>query len=225
MWVKICANTCVEDALKAAELGADAVGFVFAPSKRQVTVAQVAAITRELPPGVERVGVFGAGSVEEIALAVEEAGLNAVQMHGGLDLPFADRLGRRLGPSVEIIETMHWNVEEDAASSAQVFMQMAAVAANPAKYRVLVDAKVGTVSGGTGKTFNWGKARSVMTSQPELRVIVAGGLDPENVAEAIRVLQPWGVDVASGVEREPGRKDFDKLKRFIENARGEVSLL
>ncbi len=223
MWVKICANTCVEDALKAAELGADAVGFVFAPSKRQVTPAQVSQITPEIPKGVETVGVFGAGSVEEIALAVEEAGLTAVQMHGGLDLEFADKLSRRLGPSVQIIETMHWNVEEDAASSAQVFMQMAAAATSPAKYRVLVDTKVGSsASGGTGKTFNWNKARSVLASQPELRVIVAGGLDPDNVAEAIRVLQAWGVDVASGVEREPGRKDFDKLKRFIENARGAV---
>lgn len=223
MWVKICANTCVEDALKAAELGADAVGFVFAPSKRRVTPAEVAPITRALPRHLETVGVFAVGSVEEIALAVEESGLTAVQMHGGLDLEFAGRLGRRLGPSIQIIETMHWNVEEDAASSAQVFKQMAAVAANPAKYRVLVDTKVGSsASGGTGKTFNWNKARSVLTSQPELRVIVAGGLDPDNVAEAIRVLRPWGVDVASGVEREPGRKDFDKLKRFIENARGAV---
>ena len=74
-------------------------------------------------------------------------------------------------------------------------------------------------AGGTGRSFNWVKARSVLSSQPELRVIVAGGLDPENVGEAIRVLGPWGVDVASGVESEPGRKDFDKLKRFIENAR------
>ena len=222
MWVKICANTCVEDALKAAELGADAVGFVFAPSKRRVTAEQVGLITRELPRTVERVGVFGAVSVEEIALAVEEAGLDAVQMHGGLDLNFADKLARRLGPSISIIETMHWSVEQDAASSAKVFMQMAEVASHPAKYRVLVDAKVGSESGGTGKTFNWNKARSVLTSQPELRVIVAGGLNPENVADAIKVLRPWGVDVASGVEREPGRKDFDKLKRFIENARGAV---
>src|ERR1019366_1669478 len=130
MWVKICANTCVEDALKAAELGADAVGFVFAPSKRRVTPAEVATITRELPRHLETVGVFGAGSVEEIALAVEEAGLTAVQMHGGLDLEFADRLGRRLGPSIQIVETMHWNVDEDAGSAAQVFKQMAAVAAN-----------------------------------------------------------------------------------------------
>ena len=222
MWVKICANTCVEDALRAAELGADAVGFVFAPSKRRVTPEQAGLITRELPRTVERVGVFGAISVEEIALAVDEAGLDAVQLHGGLDLDFADKLGQRLGPAISIITTMHWSVEQDASSSAQVFMQMALLAAHPAKYRVLVDAKVGSESGGTGKTFSWSKSRSVLASQPEMRVIVAGGLDPENVATAINVLKPWGVDVASGVEREAGRKDFDKLKRFIENARGGV---
>lgn len=223
MWVKICANTCLEDALKACELGADAVGFVFAPSKRQVTPAQVALITHELPRDIERVGVFAAGSVEEIALAAEEAGLNAVQMHGGVDLNFADRLGRRLGPQFQIIETMHWTIDQDAASSAQVFAQMAEVVAHPTNYRVLVDAKVGnSPSGGTGRSFNWSKARSILTSQPDLRVIVAGGLDPDNVADAIRTLKPWGVDVASGVEREPGRKDLEKLRSFIENARGAV---
>lgn len=223
MWVKICANTCVEDALKAVEFGADAVGFVFATSKRQVTPEKVGEITRVLPSHVERVGVFGASSIEEIARAVEVAGLDAVQMHGGIDLHFADLLGRRLGPSIQIIETMHWSVEDHATTPAQVFTQLAQVVSHPVKYRVLADAKVGSSPlGGTGKTFNWSKARSVLTSQPELRLIVAGGLDPDNVAEAIRVLQPWGVDVASGVEQEPGRKDFDKLKRFIENARGAV---
>ena len=222
MWVKICANTCVEDALRAAELGADAVGFVFAPSKRRVTSEQAGLITRELPRTVERVGVFGAISVEEIARAVDEAGLDTVQLHGGLDLEFADKLGRRLGPAISIIATMQWSVEQESSSSAQVFRQMAMLAAHPAKYRVLVDAKVGSESGGTGKTFDWHKARSVLASQPEMRVIVAGGLNPENVASAIKVLEPWGVDVASGVEREVGRKDFDKLKRFIENARGGV---
>jgi len=200
------------------------VGIVFAPSRRRVTAAEVAPITRELPRHVERVGVFAAGSMEAIALAVEEAGLDAVQIHGGVDLQFAERLGRRLGPAIRIIETLHWSVGQDAASSARVFREMAAVAAHPAQYRVLVDAKVGdSTAGGTGRSFNWAKARSVLSSQPELRVIVAGGLDPDNVAEAIQVLRPWGVDVASGVESEPGRKDFGKLKRFIENARGAVS--
>jgi phosphoribosylanthranilate isomerase len=221
MWIKICANTCAEDALKAVEFGADAVGFVFAPSSRRVTVSQVAAISALLPAGVERVGVFGAGSVEAIGDAVEEAGLTAAQLHGGVDLDFARRLGERLGPGVSIIETLHWTVGDDADSALKVRAQMASVATDKAGYRILVDAGVGaSPSGGTGTTFDWESAREVLSSQPALRVIVAGGLRPENVAEAIRVLRPWGVDVASGVERAPGRKDFTKLKSFIENARG-----
>jgi phosphoribosylanthranilate isomerase len=223
MWVKICANTCAEDALKAAELGADAVGFVFAPSKRQVTAEQVRAISAVLPVDVERVGVFGGGTVDEIAAVVERSGLTAVQMHGGVNLAFAERLAARMGPEIAIIETLHWSVDEDAASAARVRAQMQAVVEDGAKYRVLVDAKVGASPlGGTGRTFTWEHAKDVLTSQPALRVIVAGGLRPDNVAEAIRVLRPWGVDVASGVEREPGRKDFAKLKAFIENARGAV---
>jgi len=223
MWVKICANTCLEDALKAAELGADAVGFVFAPSKRQVTAAQVKTITAELPVGVERVGVFGAGRVDDIAGAAREAGLTAVQMHGGVDLEFATELGMRLGPGIGIIETAAWSVEDNEVSRMRVLAQMAAVAGASMPYRMLIDSKVGSSAmGGTGKTFDWASARDVLASQPSLKVIVAGGLTPDNVAEAIGVLRPWGVDVASGVEIEPGRKDFAKLKCFIENARGAV---
>src|SRR5450631_152443 len=95
MWVKICGNTNLEDAALAAELGADAVGFVFAESKRQVTAAQVAAITPHLPEGVERVGVFYSRDVEEIAATVAEAGLTAVQLHGGLDEGLIDVLARK----------------------------------------------------------------------------------------------------------------------------------
>jgi phosphoribosylanthranilate isomerase len=224
MWVKICANTCVEDALMAAELGADAVGFVFAPSKRQVTPAQVGAISVAMPTGIERVGVFATDSVEEIAAAVQEAGLTAVQLHGEMDLQFARRLARLVGPSIQMIQTLHWTVNEDgdddAESQAVVRGQLEDIAEDGGGYRVLIDAKIGTSTlGGTGRSFDWASARELIGSQA-LRMIVAGGLRPENVGEAVRILRPWGVDVASGVEREPGRKDYEKVRRFIENARG-----
>ena len=219
MWVKICANTSAEDALKAAELGADAVGFVFAPSSRRVTAAQVRPISDAMPSGVERVGVFGAATAEEIAAAVAEAQLTAVQLHGELDIELVREVRGRLGIEIGIIQTLHWSVDERAGSAERVGSQMAAVAESGLGYRVLVDAKVGSLSGGTGKTFDWESAREVLGSQPSLGVIVAGGLRPENVAEAIRVLRPWGVDVASGVEVTPGRKDFRKLAAFIEDAR------
>ncbi len=219
-WVKICANTNVDDALRAAELGADAVGFVFAPSVRRVTVAEVKLMTEALPAGVEKVGVFGVGTAEAIAEAADEAGLDAVQLHGGVDLEFARRLRKLLAAGLEIIQTVHWSVEQDGASAKRVAEQLAAIKREGISGRVLVDARVGaSAGGGTGRSFDWESAREVLRSQPGLRVIVAGGLAPENVAEAIRVLGPWGVDVASGVESGPGRKDWEKLRRFIENAR------
>jgi phosphoribosylanthranilate isomerase len=176
-----------------------------------------------MPPAVERIGVFGSGSVSDIASAAEEAGLTGVQLHGGVDLEFARLLGQRLGPEIAILETVHWRVDRGPASAREVAIQLSAIAADGARYRVLADAKVGSSPmGGTGKTFDWESAREVLSSQPKLRVIVAGGLTPDNVAEAIRVLKPWGVDVASGVEREPGRKNYAKLKSFIDNARGAV---
>jgi phosphoribosylanthranilate isomerase len=216
MWVKICANTNIEDALQAVELGADAVGFVFAPSKRQVNAAQVRAITVQMPAGVELVGVFASSDAEEIADAVRASGLTAVQLHGGVDLEFARSLRSLLGEGVEIIHSVHWTVGEDDASEEAVRAQLRQL--EPGE-RVLVDAKLGGVSGGLGVSFDSERAGRVLREFPELRVIVAGGLKPETVAEAVRVLEPHGVDVASGVELSAGKKDFEKLRRFIENAR------
>lgn len=220
MWIKICANTCVEDALRAAELGADAVGFVFALSARQVTPEQVRAIAGELPAGVERIGVFVGGSADEIAAAAETAQLTGVQLHGGFEPGLAERLGERM-PRLAVIPVVHWEVgdrEESAREAAAGFDRIAGSA--PGK-RVLVDARVGRASGGLGVSFDWESARHVFEEQPGrgLQLILAGGLRPENVVDAIQTLRPWGVDVVSGVEREPGRKDFEKLRLFIENAR------
>ena len=220
MWVKICANTTAEDALKAAELGADAVGFVFAPSARRVTDAKVREISAGLPEGVERVGVFGTAGAEEIAEAARTANLTAVQLHGGFDRKLTERLRELLAPEVDIIQTVHWAVGgETEREKPGVVCQLEAIVGHAPGGRVLIDAKVGGASGGTGVAFEWSSAAGVLSAAAGLRVVVAGGLGPDNVAEAIQVLQPWGVDVASGVEREPGRKDFGKLQRFIENAR------
>jgi phosphoribosylanthranilate isomerase len=220
MWIKICANTNLDDAQLAAELGADAVGFVFAPSKRQVTAAQVASITPHLAHNVERVGVFHTQDANEIAGIAQQAGLTAIQLHGGSNPALAEELQRRFEGRIGLIQTIHWQVDADGSSAATVGRQLAQLDADGVVDRVLVDSKVGQATGGTGVTFNWDEARSVLAEAAgRLKLIVAGGLRPENVAEAIRGLEPWGVDVASGVEAMPGRKDPERLAAFIRNAR------
>ncbi len=225
-WIKICANTCAEDALQAAELGADAVGFVFAPSVRQVTPQQVREIARVLPAEVERIGVFVEAGVEEVAAVAETAGLTGVQLHGSFDARWTAELEQRM-PGLAVIPVVHWAVPGVEAAEGDEPMRQAMHALNHVAcvapgQRVLVDAKVGRVSGGLGVSFDWGSAQGVFAAQRKqgVRMVLAGGLQPENVAEAARTLRPWGVDVASGVEREPGRKDFGKLREFIEHARG-----
>lgn len=225
MWIKICANTNLDDAQLAAELGADAVGFVFAPSRRRVTAKEVALITPHLPESVERVGVFDSHCAEEIAAAVREAGLSAVQLHRGGELVLARRLNEMFEGRVQIIQTVHWVVDGGDESAKAVKQRLSAIKASGAVEQILIDSKVGQATGGTGVPFDWAAARSVLNGdEPQgedgrLKIIVAGGLRPENVAEAIRELNPWGVDVASGVERAPGRKDAEKLAGFIRNAR------
>jgi len=225
MWVKICANTCLEDALAAIDSKADALGFVFAPSPRQVDAAQVRAIISQFPTSIETVGVFTSEDLNTIAESMQQSGLHTAQLHGGFNLPLASAFRERLGPQLAIIHTTHWNVDEQAASAQRVtavIEQLAAVENSP---RLLIDAKLGTAAGGLGVSFNWQSAQPAFARAHEIgvRLILAGGLSPGNVAEAIDTLHPWGVDVASGVEREPGRKSNVLLRSFIAAANSAAS--
>lgn len=199
----------------AAELGADAVGFIFAPSMRRVTAAEVARITPHLPDGVERVGVFPAWSVEEIATAATEAGLTAVQLHGELSLDEMERLRHRFAG--EVIPVISWQVG-DEASAGRVAARLGELQSLPAIERVLIDSKVNGASGGTGVSFDWSAARGVFYASSQA-LILAGGLKPENVRAAVFDLDPWGVDVSSGVEVSPGRKDRAKVEQFLREAK------
>ena len=220
MWIKICANTNLEDAQLAAELGADAVGFVFAPSPRQVTAAEVARITPHLPEGIECVGVFPALEAQQIAGIAQQCGLTTVQLHGGVSFERLRQLDEIFNGQVSLIQTLHWQLDGDEANAAVVAQQLRQIDAEGLIGRVLIDAKVGEALGGTGVSFDWEAARATLAQAGAgLKVIVAGGLRPENVTDAIRKLNPWGVDVASGVEQSPGRKSPEKLAAFLRAAR------
>ena len=221
MWVKICANTSLEDAALAASLGADALGFVFADSRRQVTPGEVAAITPRLPASVERIGVFDRHTPREIIEIVQSSGLSGVQLHGALDLVALGALRSGLGPSASIIQTLHWSLDADPPDRiANLHRQLGDLLADGSTDRVLIDSSLGATSGGNGIAFDWGEAAEVLRPvSKRLHLIVAGGLRPENVREAIGQLTPWGVDVATGVELSPGRKSPQKLQAFLEVSR------
>jgi phosphoribosylanthranilate isomerase len=211
LWIKICANTSLEDARMAAEAGADAVGFVFAPSPRRVTAVQVGAITPLLPPALEKIGVFVDAGFDEISSAVGACGLTGVQLHSDTGSNLPKLLRDQWGPALRILRVVHFAA--DAAEQAH------RIAADPNVDAVLVDSRTASAVGGTGITFDWAEASATIFSNAgALKLVAAGGLTPANVAEAIATLRPWGVDVASGVEAAPGRKDPTKVRDFIANA-------
>ena len=215
LWIKICANTSLADAQLAATAGANAVGFVFAPSPRRVTAEQVAAITPHLPGEIEKIGVFVDAKFTEIAETIHHAGLTGVQLHAGGTGDLADRLRAQFGTNLRLLQVIHFGSE--AAT------ELRAASANPSIDGILVDSRTATAVGGTGVSFDWQDARETIFSPASaLKLIAAGGLSPANVAQAIAVLRPWGVDVASGVESSPGRKDPLKVAEFIANARAAV---
>ena len=214
LWIKICGNTSLADAQLAAEARADAVGFVFAPSPRQVTAATVAKITPSLPNTIEKIGVFMHSTAEDMVAAVRSCGLTGVQLHfdAAADLPA--RLRDQLGPEVRILRVMHFEVGSDWAA------KLAAYDADPNVDGVLVDSRTATAVGGTGLAFDWeAAAKTVFQDGKARKRIAAGGLTPDNVAEAIATLRPWGVDAVSGVEAAPGRKDPARVRAFVANAR------
>jgi phosphoribosylanthranilate isomerase len=212
LWVKICANTSPEDALLAVDSGADALGFIFAPSPRRVTPEQAAAITPHLPASIEKIGVFVDASLDQVLSIVRACNLTGVQLHSrsGADLPM--QLRAELGPALRILRVVHFG--PDADRQAQTYT------ADPNVDAVLVDSRTATAVGGTGIAFDWTSASETLFQNTKMRkLIAAGGLNPDNVAEAISTLRPWGVDVASGVEASPGRKDPAKVRAFVANAR------
>jgi phosphoribosylanthranilate isomerase len=215
LWVKICANTSLADAQLAVDAGADAVGFVFAPSPRRVTPDQVSSITAHLPTSLDKIGVFVDADFAAITDAVERAKLTGVQLHsGGLD-DLAPRLRDRFGSGLRILQVIHYG--EDAVR------QLQAARANPSIDAVLVDSRTANAVGGTGVSFDWKAAReTIFSHQITLKLIAAGGLTPANVGEAIATLHPWGVDVASGVESSPGRKDPLKVRQFVAAVRAAL---
>jgi len=200
--IKICGITDLEDALLAANLGADALGFIFyAKSPRSVPPETAGEIIRQLPPFVLSVGVFvdeDAALVREIAARV---GLDWVQLHGKESPDYCRSLGRRVIKGFRI---------QDEGSLDALGQYQGAVQA------FLLDTYQPGLPGGTGETFDWHLARR---AQPYGPIILAGGLNDKNVAEAIKLARPQAVDVASGVEARPGKKDPEKLRAFIEAIR------
>ncbi|MFM8267478.1 MAG: phosphoribosylanthranilate isomerase [Ilumatobacteraceae bacterium] len=197
MFVKICGITTEDDALLAVAMGADAVGFVFAPSPRQVAAQQVYDITRRLPPEILTIGVFRDEHPSRVIEVIDRAGLKGAQLHGHETPDVVAAVAERVRVVIKAVPAG----SDDARRAHQFGTDL-----------ILVDAP----SPGSGKVFDWSLAADVA---PGPRMILAGGLDPDNVADAIRAVQPWGVDVSSGVERSPGRKDPLKVKAFIERAR------
>ena len=236
LWIKICGNTSLADAQLAAEAGADAVGFVFAPSPRRVTPAQVAVIVPHLPPTLEKIGVFVDAAFAESASTVTTCSLTGVQLHFDAPARLPAQLRERFGPKLRILRVVHLDALETngqtglvsghdfsrAESTKELTGALAPEAcfSDPNIDTILVDSRMATAPGGTGQTYDWTAARrSIFGRFKQVRLVAAGGLTPENVAEAIATLHPWGVDVVSGVESALGRKNPVKVRAFIANAR------
>jgi phosphoribosylanthranilate isomerase len=225
-WVKICGTTNLEDAKSAVAAGADALGFIFAESPRRIAPAEAAAIIEQLPKEVEKVGVFVNESPARIREIIGIAGLTAVQLQGEETPETAEELKRvsstgrrslRVFKAIGVSAGVEGVIREFTAKASIDGVLLDSFAARAAGQ---VEGKHQTARGGTGKTFDWKRAASFVPGvAKKTRVIIAGGLSPANVEEAIHTLNPWGVDVCSGVEASPGHKDAGKVREFVQAAR------
>jgi phosphoribosylanthranilate isomerase len=208
--VKICGITCPEDAVAAFEAGADAVGLVFAPSPRQVDLVRAAAVRASLPGAFDVAGVFVGEPFPEVRRACEAARLSTIQMH---------RRPEDIWPAADVTAFHAWLTEEGLRYVLAVRARDAATLDAELDRglgradQLLLDAYAAGSEGGTGRVYDW--SLTGLATRRGVPVIVAGGLTPRNVAEAIRQTRPWGVDVSTGVERAPGRKDSDAVRAFV----------
>lgn len=203
MFVKICGITNEEDALLSVALGADALGFVFAPSKRQVTPSLVRDITKRLPPEIMTIGVFVNEHPDRVVQIVHESGLDGAQLHGSEGPVTCKAVRSKLNYVIKGIST--------DGMSVQHYLDYPVDA-------LLVD----SVQPGSGAAFDWSLLDASHLSKS---IILAGGLTPSNVIKAIETVKPFGVDVSSGVESQAGRKDPVALKAFISNAKFALARL
>ena len=198
--VKVCGMTSLKDALVAVEEGADAVGFIFyKKSPRSVTMKIVREIVLELPPFVDTVGVFVDESAVQINKIADYCNLDIIQLHGDESPTFCKRIRRKVIKAFRINDIQ--SVKKISCFQVSGF---------------LLDTFSENLHGGTGKVFDWNLVLPAKKFGP---VIMAGGLTPNNVQQAVRQVRPYGVDVCSGVESEPGIKDHKKVRAFLKNAK------
>jgi len=206
--IKICGLSEVQHALAAAEAGADFLGLVFAPSRRQVSAEkalQVVEAVRALNPSQVVVGVFVNSAADEVNRIADYCHLEWVQLSGDETWHYCQQIER---PIIKTVHVSNTRTSEEISSEIAIGHQLL-----PQKdFVCLLDSRVADTYGGTGQAFDWQLARGVSTTFP---VLIAGGLNPTNVGQMIREIQPWGVDVSSGVETN-GQKDTAKIKAFIQ---------
>ena len=203
-WIKICGITNTEDALTAVEAGADALGFVFhEKSPRKVSPETAAALISQMPSSVEKVGVFFNHSEGSIREVVDKTGLTAIQLHGDVEDPQVADLVMTSHPTLKVLAAIRM-FDPKPESCALKW-------ASESVYAFLADS-----GAGSGRTFDWSATKDGIEKMGRLsRVAIAGGLNSHNVTEAIAILHPWGVDVSSGVEAKPGKKDPEKIRAFV----------
>jgi len=200
--VKICGLRRAQDLTAAVEAGADALGFVFVPgSPRCLDAAQAAQLCSRVPPFISRVGLFLDQDPEYVRRVLQQVPLNLLQFHGLEDAQYCRQFG------LPYIKAVNAGSEIPVAVAEREFADAVGI---------LVDSHEPGCMGGTGKTSDWNRI-----SSGRLPLILAGGLNPENVGSAVRVVRPWAVDVSSGVETAPGIKNASAIKRFIEEAKRE----
>ncbi|MGD0919255.1 MAG: phosphoribosylanthranilate isomerase [Thermodesulfobacteriota bacterium] len=198
-WIKICGITNIEDALRAASLGVDALGFIFAPSPRKVDPATVRAIIQNLPTTLFKVGVFSNHPLSEVQETAAYCNLNGLQLHGEESPDYCQAFSQQVIKTIRIkdLESL-----KDMAKYPNV--------------SILLDTWSPTKGGGTGTPFPWEIA---LKAKGKRDFILSGGLNPSNVADAVKKIGPMGVDVCSGVETMPGKKEPSKMAEFIKEVR------